>query len=154
MSFANMETDDIGDGFRSASAATSEHFPAATTRDAPRRLEGAAGTMCLALPLTRKIGERSPSSESATQRRRTWDPPRGFPKAGTPKPDRDEISFATHAAGREANGARASRADDPRWQAVGRERAAEASDAREGIATFAGQCAETLSWLSWISLLV
>jgi hypothetical protein len=46
------------------------------------------------------------------------------------------------------------RADDPRWRTVGRERAAEASDAREGIATFAGQCAETLSWLSWISLLV
>ena len=35
------------------------------------------------------------------------------------------------------------RADDPRWRTVGRERAAEASDAREGIATFAGQCAET-----------
>ena len=67
------------------------------------------------------------SRESATHRG-PRDPPFGFPKAGTPKPDRDEISFATHAACREANGARALRADDPRWRTVGRERAAEASD--------------------------
>jgi hypothetical protein len=137
----------------SASAATSEPFPAATTHDAPRRLEGAAGVTHLDVPLTRELGERAPSRESAMHRG-PRDPPFGFPKAGTPKPDRDEISFATHAACREANGARALRADDPRWRTVGRERAAEASDAREGIATFAGQCAETLSWLSWIFLLV
>lgn len=70
--------------------------------------------MRLGLLLTRELGERAPSSESAMQRGRTRDPPRGFPKAGTPKRDREEVSFATHAGGREANGACASRADVPR----------------------------------------